>query len=80
MIEYNNKYIKYRYLFRHHIANMEDLISKFKAFVDDYNNLHFYRWFNIQAASKSRFKIVTKSKNTTKVVLTGQINSYNFTV
>jgi putative transposase len=38
MIEYTNKRIKYDYLFRQHIADIEDLIKKFKAFVDDYNN------------------------------------------
>ena len=38
MIENTNKRIKYDYLYRQHIGDMEDLIKKFEGFVDDYNN------------------------------------------
>lgn len=38
MIEYTNRRIKYDYLYRQHFTDMEELVKKFKGFVDDYNN------------------------------------------
>lgn len=38
MIEYTNKRIKYDYLYRHHLTDIEELTQKFQSFVDNYNN------------------------------------------
>ena len=36
--QYTNKRLKYDYLYRQHIADIDELSRKFKGFADDYNN------------------------------------------